>query len=220
MADTLVERVTGQTTATAVPVEIELIMTDQTLFGGHETSEPDETSDPVDSPTDGPNEPAELIGFGPISAELAREIALEALGEKWLRRLYTNPLTGQLAAMDATRRNFTTNQRRFVRLRDQGRCRIPWCEAAIRHTDHLIPHGQGGKTRTDNGAGTCEACNYAKQAAGWTTRPSLDGSITVTTPTGHRYASRQPVPPGNHHRRLEIDVSLVDLIYLHGRRAA
>ena len=33
MADTLVERVTGQTTATAVPVEIHLVMTDTTLLG-------------------------------------------------------------------------------------------------------------------------------------------------------------------------------------------
>ena len=33
MADTLVERVTGQTTAAAVPVEIHLVMTDTTLLG-------------------------------------------------------------------------------------------------------------------------------------------------------------------------------------------
>ncbi len=37
MADTLVERVTGQTTAGQTPVEIQLIITDQTLFGDDHT---------------------------------------------------------------------------------------------------------------------------------------------------------------------------------------
>jgi hypothetical protein len=47
-----------------------------------------------------------------------------------------------------------------------------------------------------NGQSLCEACNYAKQAPGWTTRRSRDGTIIVTTPTGHTYTSRAPDLPG------------------------
>ena len=56
MADTLVERGTGQAVAAAVPVEVHLVMTDQAMF----------------STGEGRDEPAHLDGYGPIPAELAR----------------------------------------------------------------------------------------------------------------------------------------------------
>ncbi|MCW2525421.1 MAG: hypothetical protein JWM76_281, partial [Pseudonocardiales bacterium] len=57
---------------------------------------------------------------------------------------------------------------------------------------------QGGPTDAGNGQGLCEACNHAKQAAGWYQRPAGDGSgdIITNTPTGHLYRSRAPDPPG------------------------
>ncbi|WP_375485243.1 DUF222 domain-containing protein [uncultured Jatrophihabitans sp.] len=176
MADTLVERLTGQATAGAVPVEIELVMTDRALLAGD-------------------HEPAELVGHGPIPADLARELALgDTDAPRWLRRLFRHPGNGELAAMETRARTFTANQRRFVRLRDLGRCRTPWCDALIRHTDHVRGWACDGRTTIANAAGTCEACNYAKQAPGWSAR--ADGVITTTTPTGHRYASHSPDPPG------------------------
>ena len=192
MADTLIERLTGQTTADAVPVEIELVMTDRTLLGD---LHPDHTSGDERS-QDERDEPAELIGYGPIPAELARSLAVDTQGETWLRRLFLHPTTGRLAAMESTRRYFTANERRFVRLRDHT-CRTPWCNAPIRHTDHIRAHIDGGPTSTSNAAGTCDACNYNKQTAGWTTATQPDGSIVTTTPTGHRYRSREPDPPGH-----------------------
>ena len=89
----------------------------------------------------------------------------------WLRRLYTSPSTGQLVAMDSRRRRFTGQLRRFVILRDQH-CRTPWCNAPIRHLDHPRPAHAGGPTTTANAQGLCEACNYAKEAPGWTTTTS------------------------------------------------
>ena len=61
MADTLVERLTGQTTAGAVPVAIQLVMTDRALFQG-----------------DG--EPAYLPGYGVIPAQVARDLIRRAGG--------------------------------------------------------------------------------------------------------------------------------------------
>jgi hypothetical protein len=183
MADTLVERVTGQASAGDVPIEVNLVMSDETLL----------------DPNSG--EPAHLDGYGPIPAGVARRLALEA-GDgtpTWLRRLFRRPGTGELAAMDTHRRLFTANQRRFLRLRDQD-CRTPWCGAPIRHADHVTPAARGGRTTVSDGQGYCEACNYTKQAAGWRTRVVASRAgppeIEVTTPTGHRYRSRPPDPPG------------------------
>ena len=137
---------------------------------------------------------ARLAGFGPIPAELAREIVSNALGqgdEVWLRRLYASPTTGELVAMDSRARLFPGGLARFIRLRDQV-CRTPWCDAPIRHIDHVVPHVAGGPTDATNGAGLCEACNYAKDAPRWRARPGPDGTVTTTTPTGHTFTTRPP----------------------------
>jgi hypothetical protein len=146
-------------------------------------------------------EPAILDGYGPIPAEQARELITRPAEHTpmWLRRLYTAPESGQLIAMDSTQRFFNPAQRLFIRLRDQH-CRTSWCEAPIRHTDHIQPADHGGPTTVQNGQGYCEACNYTKQAPGWVTRriERDDGvhEVETTTPTGHHYRSRAPDPPG------------------------
>jgi hypothetical protein len=107
---------------------------------------------------------------------------------------------------------FTNGQRRFLQLRDQT-CRTPWCDAPIRHTDHVLPHHAGGRTTTSNGQGLCAACNHAKQAPGWTARvTAADGTITTRTPTGHSYHSRAPDLPAVHrppHRHRELTVDFI-----------
>lgn len=114
----------------------------------------------------------------------------------WLRRLYLSPDARTLVGMDSVRRVFTPAQRRFLRLRDRY-CRTPWCEAPIRHADHVVAVGAAGPTHVDNGQGYCEACNHAKQAPGWRNRVvSRAGlhDVEITTPTGHSYRSRAPDP--------------------------
>jgi len=181
MADTLVQRVTGQDSATGVPVEINLIMSAGTLLG-----------------TD--DQPAHLAGYGPIPADLARRLAVSAADAEaaWLRRLYATPDTGRLLAMDSTRRVFPAGLAKFIEVRDQF-CRTPWCDAPIRHIDHAQPHHQDGATSADNGDGLCEQCNYARQAPGWEVRPETGPrhTLDITTPTGHRYRSTAPPPPGH-----------------------
>ncbi len=206
MADTLVERVTGQTTADTVPVEINLIITDQTLFGdGEHPGERPRTDSAGRGPAAGADEPGVLIGHGPIPAPIARDLALDPEGApRWIRRLYTAPDSGQLIAMESRRRLFTTAQQLFVRLRDHGNCRTPWCDAPIRHTDHIQPSARGGPTNVHNGQGACAACNYAKEAPGWHAATSPGGAgdlVVITTPTGHLYESRPPDPPGTTRQR-------------------
>jgi hypothetical protein len=183
MADILVQRVTGQATATAVPVEIHLVMSESTLLGAGTDSD----------------QPAQLAGHGPIPADLARRLAVAAADAEaaWLRRLYATPDAGRLIGMDSQRRAFPAGLARFIEVRDQF-CRTPWCDAPIRHIDHALPHHQDGATSEENGNGVCAQCNYARQAPGWRVRPRPGPrhTLDITTPTGHTYRSTAPAPPG------------------------
>lgn len=196
MADALVERTTGVSGGIS-GVEIQLIMTDRTLFQGD-------------------NEPARLAGYGIVPAGWARAVInpeQEPPGndsgtaarmdsgrrdlDTWLRRLYTAPATGDLVAMDSRARLFPAGLRRFIRARDQT-CRAPYCDAPIRHHDHVVPWHDGGATSLGNGAGLCEACNQTKEIPGWKARPRPGPrhGVEFTTPTGHSYYSTAPPLPG------------------------
>jgi hypothetical protein len=163
--------------------------------------------------------PAELAGAGPVPAAVARALVTDPDPTVWLRRVYTRPTDGSLVAMDSTRRRFPTGLRRLIRTRDRT-CRTPWCGAPIRHTDHVIPVADGGR-RPRERAGLCEACNYTKQAPGWTSTPG--------TPTGrgrrpgrdhhpHRTQLHQPPttpasPPTTRRHRSLIEEHLRRLIH-------
>ena len=200
MADTLVERLTGRACATDVPVEINLVITDQTLLGAG----------------DGKSEPGHLEGYGPVPAPIARELVLgpSRTVPRWIRRLYTRAGSQQLVALESSRREFSAGQQRFLRLRDQW-CRTPWCEAPIRHSDHVVPAAERGPTSTENGEGYCEGCNYAKQAPGWRSTASTtpDGHLVeIITPTGHRYRSRPPDLPSTRRLSSPLERRLAELL--------
>jgi hypothetical protein len=211
MADTFVTRITGQGEADAVPVEVQLVMSDDALFGHDET-------------------PAQATGFGPVPAQWVRDLLCrlgssdgpdgrarddgagsngsvggDAAGGSgarqarvWLRRLFTHPDTGTLVAMDSTRRTFEGGLRRYLLARDAGTCRTPWCDAPARHVDHIRDYAYGGPTSETNGQGLCVRCNHTKQLPGFTAttvtdeRPGAPHAVRTTTPTGHRYDSHAP----------------------------
>jgi hypothetical protein len=221
MADQLVENITG-TPGGASSIEVQLVMTDRTLFQGD-------------------SEPARLAGYGTVPAHWARQTILGGLGalevpgvrggpegiaagavadrtpgtgtarggapdtecngssdiEVWLRRLYTAPGTGDLLALDSKARLFPPGLRRFLQIRDDT-CRTPYCDAPIRHHDHIIPWHQDGPTTSNNGQGLCEACNHTKETPGWTAR-TVNGprhTVQLQTPAGHTYCSTAPPLPG------------------------
>ena len=180
MADALVEGVTGQATAYGVPVAVHLVVTDATLFG-----------------TDNEPRPARLRpGAGRRARDLVRA-AIERLGVQpagWLRRVFTDPVSGDVTEMDSRTRRFCEGLDALIAVRDAGICRTPYCDAPIRDTDHVVPYDQGGRTNAANGQGLCEACNIAKQAPGWSAqpRPGPRHTVATTTPTGHTYDSTAP----------------------------
>ena len=194
MADTLVDRITGQATADAVPVEVQLVVTDRALLSGDGT-------------------PACLTGYGSVPAAWARRLLtrtparegsadVSERAQVWLRRLYTHPADGTLVAMDSHRRVFDGGLRRFLLARDGGICRMPGCGAPIRHLDHVQPYAEAGPTTAANAQGLCVRCNLVKELLGWHARVveppgerAAHGpppTVEVTTPTGHRYVSTAP----------------------------
>ncbi|NMR31575.1 DUF222 domain-containing protein [Arthrobacter sp. SF27] len=273
MADILVERVTGQPVENPAKIEVQLVMTDRTLFQGD-------------------SEPAHLAGYGIVPAQWARDLLRtdntdhdnangietetetetdsdsvgtdnidagngsidhpavgnpvkgadegkivtraadagngdgaagsgppdtggttgtatgppnserRASGDKedvevWVRRLYTAPGTGQLLGMDSRARLMPAGMQRMIQARDQL-CRTPWCDAPIRHHDHVVPWRDAGATSELNGQGLCEACNLAKESEGWHAQriPGPRHTVETTTPTGHTYVSTAPALPG------------------------
>lgn len=173
---------------------VHLVISDETLLGG------DDTAAVVDE-------------YGPIPAAVARGLVSDAVTDTrsraTLRRLYRHPRSGGVVAMESRARYFPKGLATFIGLRDQ-RCRTPYCDAPIRYRDHAQPHNRGGPTNNVNGLGSCERCNYAKEAPGWRVSSWLDETGRHTaefiTPTAMRYHSTAPPQPGP----LEILVSEVE----------
>ena len=188
MADLLVARVTGADLVAdappPVPVTVNLTMSDTTLLGGHR---------PAEVGADG-------VAPEVVPAEIGRLLVARALTADvaaWVRRLYVDH-TGRLVGLTSKQRFFADGLADFLGQRDLGICRTPYCDAPIRHRDHVTPVDEGGVTSADNGQGLCEACNHAKQAPGWSqhTEPDLRHSVETVTPSGHRYRSTAPPPVG------------------------
>ena len=162
-------------------------------------------------------ETAQLEGYGTLPAHIVRTTLLgqppgslrdreedhpDEVVSAFYRRLYTHPRTGDLVGMESRSRAFPAGLARMLRWRDTT-CRTPWCNATIRHHDHVIPHHRGGPTSFANGQGLCIRCNLLKELGLWIlapltgTAPARDIDTTGTTdaePTT-RAASRPPVPP-------------------------
>jgi hypothetical protein len=183
MADTLVERVTGRPAEAPESVALNLVMSDLALWGQD-------------------NAPAVLEGYGPIPASMAQRLVKDAVVDErslaTLRRLYRDPKSGSLVAMESRSRFFPKGLAGFIGLRDQT-CRTPYCDAPIRHRDHATPRNRGGPTSATNGLGECERCNYAKEAPGWRVTAGDENGVHTAefvTPTGARYQSTAPPLPG------------------------
>lgn len=170
MTSTLVERVTGLSTASGAPVEIGLVMSLEALMHTDESA-------------------ALLDGFGPIPPEIANSLIGDA-ERTFIRRLFTDPVDGHLVDRDARRRRFDGPLARFICGRDQ-RCRQPGCDSPIRQHDHIRPFSDGGITVAANGQGLCGRSHTIKHLPGWHVHAE-GGHVLWRTPTGHTYRSRPP----------------------------
>jgi hypothetical protein len=137
------------------------------------------------------DEPAELTGYGPIPADLARRIATDGT---W-RRLLTDPVNGAVLEASTTRHDPGTLVTETLLARHPV-CAWPGCNRTSRDCDrdHVTPFAETGTTSLTGLAPYCEYHHVIKDTAawGWTATGHPNGSITLTTPTGHRYTT---IPP-------------------------
>ena len=113
----------------AADVDVRLVITDRALLAADD-------------------EPATLEGYGPVPAGWARDLVASTLDEGarvLVRRLFTDA-DGALVAMESRARVAPRGLASLIRIRDGGTCRNLWCDAPVRHIDHVVPYARGGPT--------------------------------------------------------------------------
>ncbi|MDN3905777.1 HNH endonuclease signature motif containing protein [Arthrobacter sp. YD2] len=145
--------------------EIMVLISAETLFGANE-------------------EPAELHGYGPISAEAARRLARNAT--RWTG-LVRDPHTGEILGV-GRRRKVPAGLARWLRARD-GTCRFPGCRVStgVTEIDHTKDWAKGGNTEHSNLAHLCRRHHRFKTLGYWKACQPKPGVLEWTSPTGRVY---------------------------------
>jgi hypothetical protein len=128
--------------------------------------------------------PGELSGYGPITAEHARDLARNAT---W-RRVITDP-AGQV--LEVSRRRYASPALvDHVRVRDRT-CRVPGCTVLAENAeiDHTVRHADHGETSPHNTGAYCKFHNLWKERSPWTVQQPEPGTFTFTSPEGRTYTN-------------------------------
>ncbi|MPV37564.1 HNH endonuclease signature motif containing protein, partial [Georgenia subflava] len=143
--------------------------------------DPTTAAEPFDDPLP---EVAVLHGYGPITGDVARALAV---GGTW-RRLVTDPVTGTVLDHGRTRYRPPEDLQEHVRLRDTT-CVLPGCSVPAQRCqiDHTIPWSQGGHTADTNHGPLCTRDHTLKTVGAFTVVQPQPGIFEWTTPTGHVY---------------------------------
>jgi hypothetical protein len=133
--------------------------------------------------------PGELAGYGPVIADIARQVAKHQRNTEW-RWTLIDPDTGMPIDGGIARRRPTTAQRRSVQARNRTcvhpGCRMPATDCDI---DHRITWAENHATETDNLAPLCRHHHTLRHNAGWSYKPLPGGDYEFTTPLGHTYTT-------------------------------
>ncbi|MBT8246782.1 MAG: HNH endonuclease [Acidimicrobiia bacterium] len=141
------------------------------------------------------NQAGDLAGYGPVIADIARQVAEQETRAEW-RYTITDPDTGRVVHNGITRRRPTRDQRREVEARDP-RCIFPGCRmpATDCDIDHCQPYGEGGPTVTPNLAPLCRHDHgVVRHGAGWVYELLSNGDNRWTSKLGHVYTTSGTPP--------------------------
>ena len=140
--------------------------------------------------------PGELAGYGPIPADVARELAA---GGTW-RRILSDPVSGRPIDYGTVRYRPPAHLAGLVHTRD-ATCQFPGCRVPAHRCDidhgtaHDPARGAGPTSETNLGA-KCRRHHQIKQTPGWSVAHFPDGGTSWMTPSGHRYHSQPSPLPG------------------------
>jgi hypothetical protein len=132
--------------------------------------------------------PGELAGFGPVIADVARQVANDKNGN--LRILICDEVTGEPTHIVTPTRQPSAQQRRRVQARNQT-CVFPGCRMPAKgcDIDHTVAVADGGETCDCNLAPLCRHDHCIKHQHGWTYQRLPDGTSQWTTRLGHTYTT-------------------------------
>ncbi|WP_218014633.1 HNH endonuclease signature motif containing protein, partial [Mycobacterium neglectum] len=128
--------------------------------------------------------PGYLRGFGILPAESVREVAKNAT---------LKPLTVPTGVAPDSGYRPSANNKEFIRWRDLT-CRWPGCDKPVEKSDidHTVPWPYG-PTHPSNTKHYCRIHHLIKTfhtgACGWSDRQLPDGTIVLTSPSGHTYTT-------------------------------
>ncbi len=150
------------------------------------------------------NNPGKLSAYGPVAADIARQLAQSHQDSQW--QFAVRATDGTLLLQGLTRarppqqnpadRFANTALTRWIRLRDRT-CRAPGCRMPAMRTqiDHTIRHSDGGLTQHGNLGALCEYHHHAKDNfGGWQLCQTTPGHFTWKSPRGKTYHVK-PDPP-------------------------
>ncbi|WP_269142659.1 DUF222 domain-containing protein [Georgenia yuyongxinii] len=143
--------------------------------------------------------PGLLAGYGPVPANLAREIARDAT---W-QALFTDATTGEVVALGTKSYRPGADLARAVVARDGTctyiGCRTPASRCDLDHTPEYDPAKAATEhqTRLDTLYARCRSHHGAKTTRAWRVhRDPPTGDSIWTAPTGHTYRRKVNRPPG------------------------
>ncbi|MGM1029985.1 MAG: DUF222 domain-containing protein [Actinomycetota bacterium] len=135
--------------------------------------------------------PASLDGRVLVDRDTARRIA--ARTATW-ERLFTDPVTGTVVAVDSRRQ--TAAQKTWLQARD-GWCRAPGCPHPARRADvdHTVAWADAGATELGNLGHLCRRCHVLKHDSRWSVQ-QLPGGVFEWTSAIGQVIRTQPEPVG------------------------
>ena len=137
--------------------------------------------------------PGEIPGYGPVIADIARQVAAEQDQAQWR---YTVTSNGQPVSNGTTSRRPAASQRREVEARNPT-CVFPGCRMPARNCDldHRRAWADGGHTTIKNLEPLCRHHHRVKHKAGWDLQRHPNGSYIWISRLGHRYTTTGGRPP-------------------------
>lgn len=137
--------------------------------------------------------PGELGGYGPVIADIARQVAGDSTDDTW--RFVVRDEWGRSVKVGTTRRRPSSRDRRLVET-TYPRCVFPGCRmpASQCDLDHRTPWSEGGETTPDNLAPLCRHDHRMRHEVGWRYSRTEKGDHEWISPLGQRYsdAARGP----------------------------
>jgi hypothetical protein len=132
--------------------------------------------------------PGELAGWGPVIADIARQVAEQQRRGRWRFTVYD----GDTIYSGVTRRRPTADLADLVTARDRT-CRAPGCRVPAHRADidHIKDWALGGPTEEENLGTLCRHDHGVKHHGHWKYRRVAPGVYQWRTALDHTYL----VPP-------------------------